>query len=149
MRTMLSCAMLLAWLGLGLGACEKSSPVLPAEDAASGVEPAADGSAVAARPDESSGEVEPDKAPPPQGETVDGLKHGHWVYFHAEGKKAAEGDYDKGLKQGEWTYWYSNGQMSGQGKYDKGQKVGAWKAWDEQGQALDGQVFVDGLRSQK
>ena len=37
-------------------------------------------------------------------------RQGHWVTFHANGKKASEGFYEAGDKISPWTYWDDDGR---------------------------------------
>lgn len=89
------------------------------------------------------------KSPAPEGELKDGRRHGAWVMFHENGKKAAEGTYEEGLKHGEWTFYYSNGNKTAEGAYQKGSKQGAWIEYDEQGKKISDLTYKDGVQIYK
>lgn len=37
-------------------------------------------------------------------------RHGHWVTYHANGRRSSEGEYVNGEKTGDWHYWDENGR---------------------------------------
>lgn len=37
-------------------------------------------------------------------------RHGHWVFYHKNGEKLAEGTYTLGEKQNDWQYWSPDGR---------------------------------------
>ena len=41
-------------------------------------------------------------------------RHGHWIFNHPNGRKAAEGYYELGEKTGEWRYWDAAGKPTSQ-----------------------------------
>ena len=67
------------------------------------------------------------------GEWVDGRKHGHWVYFFENGRKAHEGEYIRGKRDGLWTSWYADGPKSGESYYKDDKQNGWCVAWHRNG----------------
>jgi hypothetical protein len=61
------------------------------------------------------------------------------IYFYETGKRKAEGVYeaskggDRIGKHGKWTYYHPNGQKAAEGEYEYGTKVGLWSYWDASG----------------
>ena len=43
-----------------------------------------------------------------------GLEQGHWIYYHNNGAKWTEGDYQDGKKVGVWKVWYEDGRKLAQ-----------------------------------
>lgn len=88
------------------------------------------------------------------------VRHGKWVFWHPNGARKTEGEYDQGRRSGEWTWWYENGQQRTVGAYledqphgrwawwrsngirqcsgmfDKGDETGVWSTWDPQGRLI-------------
>ena len=48
-----------------------------------------------------------------EGYTVDGQRHGRWVYWYRgkEPRKRMEGDFDRGRMTGKWTFWSEDGRQ--------------------------------------
>lgn len=88
------------------------------------------------------------------------VRHGKWIFWHPNGERKTEGEYDQGRRTGEWTWWYDNGQQRSvggyaddaphgrwawwrrngfrqcSGMYDHGEETGVWSTWDEQGRLI-------------
>lgn len=48
---------------------------------------------------------------------VDAIRHGHFVEYHKNGNKKAEGDYIDNIQVGSWVRWYSDGTVSSKEVY--------------------------------
>jgi len=48
-----------------------------------------------------------------EGYTVDGQRHGRWVFWYRgkEPRKRMEGDFDRGRTAGKWTFWSDDGKQ--------------------------------------
>jgi antitoxin component YwqK of YwqJK toxin-antitoxin module len=58
---------------------------------------------------------------------------GHFVSWHQNGQKRAEGDYLDGNKNGNWITWHDSQQKRSEGDYSDGNRTGPWKFWDKYG----------------
>ena len=58
------------------------------------------------------------------------------------------GRYDEdGAKVGPWTWWHENGMKAIQGEYDADQEVGKWTWWTKEGQVRDSDDFGESPES--
>ena len=75
----------------------------------------------------------------------DGTLHGPSITWHANGSKAAAGEYREGLKEGQWSFWHENGQISGRGDFRNGKPDGMWVTWHDNGQKESEGSYLEGL----
>ncbi len=68
-----------------------------------------------------------------QGRVVDGLREGHWVYYHPSGIVQSECDFVHGLEQGPYRVYRENGVPYYIGQYEQGRPVGTWEIYDPDG----------------
>lgn len=47
--------------------------------------------------------------------------------------KRFEGEYRRGIEHGHWTWWHKNGRKGLEGEFFAGKKTGVWLSWDKQG----------------
>ena len=81
------------------------------------------------------------------GDYVDGLKHGHWVYFFdvfEDNRKAHEGEYIRGKRHGLWKSWYAYGPKSGECYFKDGEMNGWSVAWHPNGAKASEGEMLDG-----
>ncbi len=74
----------------------------------------------------------------------DGQKHGLWVYWHENGKKWLEENYQNSLRHGEFIEWYMSGDKSFEGEYENGFPSGKWTFWDEDGNKTKQLIYENG-----
>lgn len=56
------------------------------------------------------------------GEYINDKPRGHWIYFHDNHEKSAEGDYNaEGKKKGTWNYYFRNGSRKSEENYETGE----------------------------
>lgn len=67
------------------------------------------------------------------GEYIDGERNGIWVWYHINGKKSFEGEFQAGIPVGKHRYWYENGQLSQAGSYEGGEMHGRWDYYEPNG----------------
>jgi antitoxin component YwqK of YwqJK toxin-antitoxin module len=73
-----------------------------------------------------------------------GKKDGSWTYWHENGQKAKEGEYEDGEPEGRWMYWFENGKKQHDGQYKDGIKVGEWYSAGNDGEFSWYAVFLEG-----
>jgi len=81
-----------------------------------------------------------------EGAFADGREHGRWTRWYANGRRLLEGEYRDGVKQGRWTFWYANGVEKEAGEFRDGREHGRWTRWFENGQKLSEGDYRDGVR---
>lgn len=58
------------------------------------------------------------------GEVSGDVRHGHWLFFHNNSQKSAEGNYtDAGKKQGLWQYYNDDGTLKSVEDYSTGEVI--------------------------
>ena len=62
------------------------------------------------------------------------VRHGLFVEYHENGKRAGEGSYSHGSEEGLWQYFHPNGQLAAEGHYVEGKEEGAWRYWKTTGE---------------
>jgi len=68
-----------------------------------------------------------------EGEFRDNERHGIWLYKYKDGTIAFEGEYVNGLPVEKHKYYYPTGQLQWVGKYRNGLKDGEWTKFNEDG----------------
>ena len=68
---------------------------------------------------------------PPDGQLAwctrsDGVKHGPWREWHANGNPKSVGAYDDGKMEGKWQTFSEDGSLKTEGVYKRGLKDGVW-----------------------
>ena len=71
-----------------------------------------------------------------EGNYVDGLPEGEWVFRHPNGNVSSQGTFVAGVKQGRWRSFYPDGSPESDGLFLNNQPHGAWRYWDEEGEVL-------------
>jgi MORN repeat variant len=80
-----------------------------------------------------------------QGEIKNRKENGFWVYWHENGQKAREGNFDEGKKIGMHTYWYPNGNLRGVGNFKNDKYNGKWTQYKGDGSEPVVQYYKDGV----
>ena len=62
-----------------------------------------------------------------------GEEDGRWTWWHPNGERMAEGEFDRGQRIGEWTFWYEDGGLQMEGVYVQGVGHGQWTHWHPTG----------------
>jgi antitoxin component YwqK of YwqJK toxin-antitoxin module len=94
------------------------------------------------RPDSKDGK---DGKPDRQEEYKLGARHGAWIRWHDNGKKAAESHLVDGVPDGDQFEWYKNGQLAGQARFKQGKPDGKAITWDEKGRKTGERTFRNGV----
>jgi len=81
-----------------------------------------------------------------EGAFADGREHGRWTRWYANGRRLLEGEYRDGVKQGRWTFWYANGVEKEAGEFRDGREQDRWIRWFENGEKLAEGDYRDGVR---
>ncbi len=68
-----------------------------------------------------------------EGEYQDGERNGTWTWYHANGKKSFEGEFQAGIPVGKHRYWYESGQLNQVGSYEGGEMNGKWNYYEPNG----------------
>ncbi|MDH5655840.1 MAG: hypothetical protein OEZ34_08030 [Spirochaetia bacterium] len=87
-------------------------------------------------------------------------KSGRWIFYHENGKKAEEGNYDSktGRRSGKWTEYYQSGEKMGEGNRDH-VRQGKWTFYHKNGKifgrykfqgtdfvVVSGEIYEDGVK---
>lgn len=80
-----------------------------------------------------------------EGNFNEGLAHGLWKHFYADGSVAFEGSFIDGQPNGKHIHYFLNGKKSEEGTYLMGRKNGEWKKWYDDGTLLLVIQFVNGI----
>lgn len=80
-----------------------------------------------------------------KGEYYDNRKHGHWVFWYANGNKWSEGYFEKDLRVGKTLVYHENGKLYYKGSYDKGKKSGVWIFHNMEGKQVNKVTFENGM----
>lgn len=70
---------------------------------------------------------------------------GEWKFWHPNGRRAAQGDFEAGLPGGAWTWWDDAGRVRAAGGLDEGRPTGHWQSWYANGELGLDTRFEDGL----
>ena len=71
--------------------------------------------------------------------------HGTWTYFHANGRKSAQGELNtNGKKQGVWINWYENGVESSRASFTDGEMDGEFLVFNILGNMRDSSTVRGG-----
>ncbi len=80
-----------------------------------------------------------------EGEYYNNQKHGHWVFWYANGNKWSDGYFEKDLRVGKTLVYHENGKLYYKGAYDKGQKSGLWVFFNQEGKQVNKVTFENGM----
>jgi hypothetical protein len=58
---------------------------------------------------------------------------GWWQLLDENDDLLVNGRYDNDLPHGKWTLWHANGRKAAEGEAFRGGRTGLWRVWDEQG----------------
>ena len=67
------------------------------------------------------------------GDYINGMKHGLWISYYADGTKMSEGHYCNGQKDGPWTLYWPNCQKKSEAMFANGKYVGLYTSYHENG----------------
>jgi uncharacterized protein len=77
---------------------------------------------------------------------ADGVRHGDWKEFYANGTLKAEGKYENGVRVGDWKFYHDNGRLEQTGRYStKGEYAGEWLWYYPSGNLRREESFLNGL----
>ncbi|MDF1674008.1 MAG: hypothetical protein P1U41_10905 [Vicingaceae bacterium] len=80
-----------------------------------------------------------------EGEYIDGLKEGEWIYEHGDHKEI--GNYRDGQKSGLWKYYYlKNNELSFEGNFIDGEPNGKHKYYYENGKLQREEIYNMGIK---
>lgn len=80
-----------------------------------------------------------------EGNYVNGIRTGVWVYYFPDGTVEQKGTYtSKGKEQGKWTWYYQGGVLRREENYTSGIRNGEMKEYDELGKLIASGIFEDG-----
>jgi len=68
-----------------------------------------------------------------EGKTVNGLREGRWVFYHANGIVQSECVFSLGREQGDYRVYRENGVPYYIGKFTDGTPSGTWEFYDPEG----------------
>ncbi len=71
-------------------------------------------------------------------------KHGVWTYWHENGNKWLEENYQNNMLHGKFIEWYKSGEISFEGEYSDGIPSGEWIFWDDQGNKTKKLIYKNG-----
>ena len=75
-----------------------------------------------------------DGSAPIAGEEVTAIASvGWWQLLDENNDVLVNGRYDNDLPHGKWTLWHANGRKAAEGQAFRGARTGAWRVWDEHG----------------
>lgn len=80
-----------------------------------------------------------------------GLRHGEWIFQHANGEPKERGAYAHGYRVGVWTQWYPDGQLRARGgripdpASGSSPRHGPWVYWHENGIPAARGIYERGL----
>ena len=72
---------------------------------------------------------------------------GPWVWWHDNGQEKTRGKYIKGRQAGSWTWYYANGNREKEGDFLQGREAGTWTAWYETGRRKEEGLFHNGTKN--
>jgi antitoxin component YwqK of YwqJK toxin-antitoxin module len=61
---------------------------------------------------------------------------GKWQYFYPGGELESEGYFENDLANGEWLWYYLEGKVREQGSFHKGERIGMWYQYDGDGKII-------------
>ncbi len=76
----------------------------------------------------------------------DSKKHGKWTYWHDNGRKWLEENYNNNIKDGEFTEWYKSGEKNYEGNFKNGAPHGKWTYWNDDGKKIMQSEYENGKK---
>jgi hypothetical protein len=73
-----------------------------------------------------------------------GIAHGPYVSFHANGQKSAEGQYVDGFRSGSWTFYSEDGQVRSRIEFQAGNYHGKREEYFPNGKVRIVEMYVAG-----
>ena len=72
-----------------------------------------------------------------QGELLNGIRQGNWLFYYDSGQLLLKVNYDNGKKNGREITYYENGMILSEGEYKNGKRVlPTWSIYDESGNLI-------------
>ena len=86
-----------------------------------------------------------------QGQIDSNKNVGKWQYFYTNGKVESEGYFNYDRPNGKWVWNYSDGKKKEEGSYRNGERVGMWYQYDNNGEILfeNNYDLIDTLNTEK
>ncbi len=69
-----------------------------------------------------------------EGQYEDDRPTGVFCWYYSNAQKQSQGAYVDGKRDGVWTTWHTNGQKESEGRYFAGEKASDWLTWSAEGQ---------------
>lgn len=80
-----------------------------------------------------------------EGEYFEGERKGKWEYYYRDSEKLSfEGEYENGQENGTHIYYYPDGKVKRRGNYSAGVKTGLWEYFNEDGARIITIEYEDG-----
>lgn len=76
-----------------------------------------------------------------KGQYRNGLRHGHWAFYHPNGFVQTEADFIDGKENGTYCVYHENGIPYYRGLYSNGQRTGVWEFYDADGKLISSKQF--------
>ena len=76
-----------------------------------------------------------------EGQTVDGLREGRWVFFHPNGNIQSESNFIAGREDGPYRVYRANGAPYYIGQHTNGTPVGTWEFYGPDGMLVGTKVY--------
>lgn len=76
-----------------------------------------------------------------EGQMVDGLREGRWVFYHPNGNVQSECTYVQGHEEGPYRVYREDGKPYYLGHYKEGKPVGTWEFYDGDGNLAGTKVY--------
>ena len=74
----------------------------------------------------------------------DGKKHGIYITWYGNWRKAEQGQYKNGIRHDLWIQWDPMGEKESQGIYKDGNRHGLWTLWNPNGQKDSEIIYENG-----
>ena len=71
-----------------------------------------------------------------QGQIDSNKNVGKWQYFYTNGKVESEGYFNYDRPDGKWVWNYPDGKRKEEGSYNNGERVGIWYQYDNNGEII-------------
>lgn len=82
-----------------------------------------------------------------QGEYLNSIRIGEWIFYHSNGKIEQRGKYDKkGKAQGVWKWYYESGNILREENYLNNKQDGIMTEYDDSTKVITKGEYIDGLR---
>jgi antitoxin component YwqK of YwqJK toxin-antitoxin module len=86
-----------------------------------------------------------------QGQIDSNKNVGKWQYFYTNGKVESEGYFNYDRPDGKWVWNYPDGKRKEEGSYHNGERTGIWSQYDNNGEIIfeNNYDLIDTLNTEK